>query len=93
MAFRVRENHEMGRARAPTYSDVIATLGKNKAASLLLSSVKVSSTKDLLNMQTCQGIFCVSTWSPHSCTKMPKYEKLDTQHPAPSTPHTISRIR
>ena len=42
--------NKMGRARAPTYSDVIATLGNNKAASLLLlSSVKVSSTKDLVN--------------------------------------------
>ena len=94
MAFRIRDNHEMGRARAPTSLDVIATLRNNKAASLLhLSSVKVSSTKDLLNRQTCQGILCVSTYSPHSCTKKPKYEKLDTQHPEPSTQHTISRNR
>ena len=52
----------MGRARAPTYSDVTAPLGNNKAASLqFLRSVKVSSTKDLLNRQTRQGILCVST--------------------------------
>ena len=54
--------NKMGRARAPTYSDVIATLGNNKAASLrLLSSAKGGyySTKDLLNRQTCQGILCL----------------------------------
>ena len=34
----------------------------NKAASLLLLRfAKVSSTKDMLNTQTCQGIVCFST--------------------------------
>ena len=57
MAFCVRDNHEMRRARAPAPSDVIATLGiiklllsysgHNKVASLLrLGPKKVSSTKD-----------------------------------------------
>ena len=41
-------------------SDAITTLGNNKVASLLLLSVaKVSSTKDLLNRQTCQRILCL----------------------------------
>ena len=48
--------------REPAPSDVVTTLGNNKAASLLLvSSAKVSSTEDLLNRQTSQGILCVST--------------------------------
>ena len=46
----------------PFLSDAITTLGNNKAASLLLLSVvKVSNTKDLLNRQTCHGILCVYT--------------------------------
>ena len=32
----------------------------------VLSYARVSSTKDLLNRQTYQGIFCVSTLSPHT---------------------------
>ena len=60
-AFRIRDNHDVGRARAPTYSDAIATLGKEKSASVLLSSVKARSTKGLLIWQTCEGILCAST--------------------------------
>ena len=52
--------------REPFLPDAITTLGNIKADSLLLLSfAKVISTKDLLNRQTCQGIVCVSTLSPH----------------------------
>ena len=52
--------------REPSYSDAITTLGNNKADSLLLLSfAKVSSTKGLLNRQTCQRMLCVFTKSPH----------------------------
>ena len=48
--------------REPSHSDVITTLGLIKAAALrLLSFAKVTSTKDMLNRQACQGILCVST--------------------------------
>ena len=61
MAFRVRDDHAMEKARAFP-SDAITTLGNNKAASLLLLSFgKVSNTKDMLTGQTCQGLLCVST--------------------------------
>ena len=61
MAFRIRDNHEMGalrwERRQPFHSDAITTLGNNNAAFiLLLSFAKVSNTKDLLNRQTCHGI-------------------------------------
>ena len=49
--WRFYSEYEMGQ------SDVITTLGNNKGASLqLLTFAKVSSTKDLINRQTCQGI-------------------------------------
>ena len=50
--------------REPFQSDVDTTRGNSTAASLF-GGPKVSSTKDLLNGQTCQGILCASTWSPH----------------------------
>ena len=64
MAFFTQDNLKMGRAIVLLLEirDAITTLGNNKAASLLLLSfAKVSSTKDLLNRQICQGILCVST--------------------------------
>ena len=65
MAFRIRENHEMGRAKALPFR-CHHDHGIDKAASLLLlSSAKASNTKDLLNKQTCQGILCISTQSPN----------------------------
>ena len=47
MAFCIRDNHEMRRAKAPAPSDVFTALGIIKAASLLLLRLKKwSSTKD-----------------------------------------------
>ena len=54
--------------REPFPSDAITTLGNNKAASLqLLSFAKVSSTKDLLNRQTCRE-YSVSLSSHLTCS-------------------------
>ena len=51
----------------PIHLDAITTPANNIAASLLLLSfAKVSNTEDLLNRQTCHGILCVSTQSPHN---------------------------
>ena len=49
----------------PFPSDAIRTVGKKKAAYLLLLSfANVINTKDLFKRQTCQGILRVSTESP-----------------------------
>ena len=68
MAFRIRDNHEMGRAFSPFHPDAIATLGliKEAASLLLLGYAKVSNTKDMLHRQICQGIFCVLDSSPNA---------------------------
>ena len=52
----MRDNHEMGRARARNVR-CRHDSGNNKAAShLLLGFIKVSSSKDYLNRKTCEEI-------------------------------------
>ena len=70
--------------REPFLSDAITTLGSNKAACLLrLNFAKVSSTKDLLNRQTCEGILCL---------RLVTSQYPPGRIPSDSYSHTILRV-